>query len=570
MNKLLVVDDNQQNRYLAEVLFSKNGYQVAMAANGAEALELAYKKPPAVIITDVLMPVMDGFTLCRKWKMDERLKSIPFIFYTATYTDPEDEKFALNLGADRFIAKPVSPDVMLTAVREVLQESQTKTPSKSVFAEKESVYLKSYNQTLIHKLEQKVAQLEISNEALKNEIKERKQAEKEKSQLQNRLIQSHKMEAVGTLAGGIAHDFNNILMAIMGIVDIALIKLRIGQTVENHLHEVIDACDRAKELVRQILTYSRQSNIDRKKIQVKAIAKEALVMLRSSLPSNIEIRQNLASDSVILANATQIYQVLMNLCTNAAQALKESNGVITISLKDVEIKDTPAQSIENLPPGSYVLLQVSDSGVGMPADQLKRIFEPYFSTKKIGEGTGLGLSVVHGIVEDSGGQIRVRSTPGKGSTFSIYFPIIDGVAAPQKPVAEMTEGSQEHILLVDDEPDIVESGTELLIRLGYRVTAFVDSREALKAFQSQPTTFDLVITDMTMPGLTGDELAREVLRIRPDLPAILCTGFSDTITQEKADQLGINALLIKPFRLSELSKIIRKILDHDKSIPLTN
>jgi CheY-like chemotaxis protein len=566
MTKLLIVDDNQQSRYMANVLFSGNGYQVEMAANGAEALELARSKPPAVVVADVLMPVMDGFTLCRKWKLDEQLKSIPFIFYTATYTDPEDEKFALNLGADRFIAKPVSPDLMLSAVRDVLEEADTKAPAKSMFAEQESVYLKSYNQTLIHKLEQKVAQLEATKEALKKEIQERKQAEKEKSQLENKLIQSHKMEAVGTLAGGIAHDFNNILMAIMGIVDIAFIKLRTGQPVENHLQEVIDACDRAKELVRQILTFSRQSNMDRKPIQIKAIAKEALIMLRSSLPSNIEIRQNLASDSMILANATQIYQVLMNLCTNAAQALKENNGVIDIALNDVEIEDHPIQSGQHLAPGSYLMLQVRDSGAGMPADQMKRIFEPYYSTKKIGEGTGLGLSVVHGIVEDSGGIIMVRSTPAKGSTFSIYFPITDRVADEERPAAETTEGGCEHILLVDDESDIIESGSELLKRLGYRVTTFVDSRKALNAFKSQPATFDLAITDMTMPGLTGDLFAREMLQIRSDLPIILCTGFSDSITQEKADQLGIKALLIKPFRLSELSKIIRQILDNEEPV----
>jgi CheY-like chemotaxis protein/exonuclease VII small subunit len=562
MTKVLIVDDNQQNRYMAEVLFSRNGYRVEMAGNGAEALELARKKPPDVVVADILMPVMDGFALCRKWKMDKQLKSIPFIFYTATYTDPEDKKFALSLGADRFIAKPIAPELLIPMVQEVLDEMQTKGPAEGgVFAE-DDIFLKSYNQTLIHKLEQKVAQLEAANEALENEIKERKRAEKEKSQLESQLIQSQKMEAIGTLAGGIAHDFNNILMAIMGIADVALVKTRAGQSVQGHLQGVFDACDRAKELVRQILTFSRQSDMDREPIQIKTIAKEALKMLRSSLPSTIEIQQSLVSNSLILANSTQIYQVLMNLCTNAAQSLKESSGVVHVSLSDIDIEENHMISGQRLPPGSYLRLKVRDSGVGMPADQLERIFEPYYSTKEQGEGTGLGLSVVHGIVEDSGGKIVVRSTPGKGSTFSVYFPIINNAAAAERPAAEMPKGGSEHILLVDDESAIIKNGTELLERLGYCVTAFIDSQEALKAFRFQPNDFDLAIIDMTMPGMTGDVLARELLQIRSDLPVILCTGFSKKITQEKADQLGIKALLMKPFRLSELSKMIRQFLDN--------
>jgi signal transduction histidine kinase len=413
---------------MAEVLFSKSGYHVEYAGNGAEALESARKNPPDVVVADILMPVMDGFALCRKWKMDKQLKSIPFIFYTATYTDPEDEKFALSLGADRFIPKPISPELLIPMVQEVMDEAQAKGPAEGGAVAEEDIFLKSYNQALIHKLEQKVAQLEAANEALENEIKERKQAEEEKSQLESQLIQSQKMEAIGTLAGGIAHDFNNILMAIMGIADLALIKTRNGHAIEEQLRGVFNACDRAKELVRQILTFSRRSNIDRKPIQIKTIAKEVLKMLRSSLPRTIEIQQNLMSDSLIKADPTQIYQVLMNLCTNAAQSLKDSTGVVHVSLGDLDIEDNHIVSGQRLPPGSYLRLKVRDSGVGMIADQLERIFEPYYSTKEQGEGTGLGLSVVHGIVKESGGKIMVQSTPGKGSTFSVYFPIIDNVA----------------------------------------------------------------------------------------------------------------------------------------------
>jgi CheY-like chemotaxis protein len=526
MTKLLVVDDNAQNRYMIEVLFTGNGYQVESAANGAEALEKARKAPPDMIVSDILMPVMDGFALCREWRADDWLGSIPFIFYTATYTDPEDEKFGLSLGADRFIVKPIAPENLLTIVTDVLNRSQPDAPvSPASTVPSEDVYLRRYNQALIHKLEDKLEQLERTNQALEGEIKERKRAEDKMNRLECQLIQAQKMEAIGTLASGIAHDFNNILLAIMGYAEIALIDTRAGRPREKHLKEALNACGRAKELVNQILTFGRQTETDRKPVQVKTIVKEVIKLLRSSQPATIEIRQKLESDSLILADPTQIYQVVMNLGTNAAQAMNDGSGTIDILLADVELDESLVASYHGLTPGSYQKLEVSDNGMGMTTDQLKRIFEPYFSTKPRGQGTGLGLSVVHGIVKNTGGAISVYSEPRLGSTFKVFFPIFESDYVAEMPTVELPEGGRENILFVDDEPTLLEIGTELLGKLGYRVTTCRDGRAALETFQARPDEFDLVITDMTMPGLTGDRLAKELVQIRPALPVILCTGF---------------------------------------------
>jgi signal transduction histidine kinase len=563
MTKLLVVDDNEQNRYMAEVLLRGNGYEVESAVNGREALEKARKNYPSLIIADILMPVMDGFALCREWKLDDQLKSIPFIFYTATYTDPEDEKFALSLGADRFIVKPVEPEYLVTAIREVLDQFQANYPTLPVGGNSvEDVYLRQYNQVLIHKLEDKLAQLEVANQALQDEIRERKRAEEKLYRLERQLVQSQKMEAIGTLAGGIAHDFNNILLAIMGYAEIAFMDTREGKSVEKHLEQTLKASNRAKELVDQILTFSRQNEIDRQPVQIKPIVKEVLKLLRSSLPATIQIRQNLASKSLILANPTQIYQVMMNLCTNAAHAMKDGGGTIEVTLTDVEPDESFMSLQDNVASGFYQKLEVRDNGLGMTPDQLVHIFQPYYTTKKKGEGTGLGLSVVHGIVKNSGGEITVQSERNKGSQFKLFFPVVVSEAVADAPTAELPEGGREHVIFIDDELPLIEIGAMMLEKLGYQVSAFRDAKAALNVFKARPDDFDLVITDMTMPGLTGNQLIRELLQIRPGLPVILCTGFSAELTEEKASQLGVKAFLMKPFVFRDLAATIRHVLDN--------
>jgi signal transduction histidine kinase len=418
MTEILVVDDNEQNRYMAEVLLSGNGYRVVTAVNGADALEKARFRLPDLVLADILMPVLDGFALCREWRQDARLKSVPFIFYTATYTDPEDEKFALSLGADRFLVKPMSPESLLNVIKEVLAQFRSgQLQSDAGFLPEESVYLKEYNQTLIHKLEDKLSQLEATNRALHEEIERRKQIE-------GQLVQAQRMEAIGTLAGGIAHDFNNMLSAIMGHIEIALMDTRSGNPPEKHFLEALNACNRAKELVMQILTFSRPTEMDRQPVLVKPIVAEAIELIRSSLPDTIEINRNLKSDAKIMSNPTQIYQVVMNLCTNAGHAMKARGGVLTVTLVDVMIDEAFAALDRDVVLGLYQKLAISDTGEGMMPDQIARIFEPYFTTKKKQEGTGLGLSVVHGIVKNSGGMISVESKPGRGSTFNVFFPVI--------------------------------------------------------------------------------------------------------------------------------------------------
>ncbi len=561
MKKVLIADDNKQNLYMAEVLFSGNGYLVETAANGKEAIDKARLNLPDIILADILMPVMDGFALCREWRNDTQLKHIPFIFYTATYTEPKDEEFALSLGADRFVVKPVDGAELIAITEEVLKDVGNRQPEVSDAQNSdEEVYLRQYNQTLIHKLEDKLVQLEESNRKLEEEIKSRVSAEQKLHGLERQLVQLQKMEALGTLAGGIAHDFNNILMAIMGHAEIALIDTQEGIPAEKNIEQVINACKRAKELVNQILTFSRQTDMDKKPLNVKNIINEVHKLLCSSLPVNIEVKKVLKSDSFIIANPIEIYQVLMNLCTNASHAISCSEGTIEVSLTDVSLENGDDPLLGDLAPGIYQKLEVADDGSGIKTEMLNQIFNPYFTTKKKGVGTGLGLSVVQRIVQGVGGAVTVRSEIGKGTVFSIYFPVYKGDVTMEFSGAAPVKGGNEHILFVDDQQPLIELGVEMLKRLGYRVTAFNDSRKALEIFRTRPDDFDLVLTDMDMPVLSGVMLADEIIKVRSDIPVVLCTGFSDLTLEKKCQELGIKSFLMKPFVRSMLSETVRKAL----------
>jgi PAS domain S-box-containing protein len=379
--------------------------------------------------------------------------------------------------------------------------------------------------------------------------------------LQAQLQQAQKMEAIGTLAGGIAHDFNNILAAIIGYTELIGLRIKDEAKVRRYLQELRKAGNRAKDLIGQVLTFSRQSGEEQQPLYVSVILKEGLKLLRASLPSTIEIRQEIQVDSgKILANPTQVHQVLMNLCTNAAYAMREEGGVLEINLERIDIDSPTAALHPDLHPGPYVRLTVSDTGHGIPPDNLGRIFDPYFTTKEKGEGTGLGLAVVHGIVSSYGGAIEVNSEPGKGSTFQVYFPRIElGVKEIPRTVEPFPTGN-ERILFVDDEESLVEMGREMLEHLGYSVVTKTSSIEALELFRKEPDAFDLLITDMTMPGMIGERLAKEVMKIRQDLPVILCSGFSDRIDRDKAKEIGIKRLAMKPLVMRDLAVIIRETL----------
>jgi len=392
-----------------------------------------------------------------------------------------------------------------------------------------------------------------------------KRAEEEKEKIQAQLRQAQKMEAIGRLAGGIAHDFNNILSPILGYTDMALEDIPQDSRARTDLEHVIKAAKRAKALVQQILIFSRQDEQERKPVQIHLIIREALKLLQASLPSNIEIRQNIDTESgAVLADPTQIHQVIMNLCTNAYHAMRESGGVMTISLAKVEVDIKFVKQHPNLHEGQYIRLSVSDTGHGMDQATMERIFDPFFTTKGMGEGTGLGLSVVHGIVSSHDGEITVYSEPGKGSTFHVYLPRADGDVEQEVSRDEPIPKGKERVLFVDDEKEIAVMAKEMLERFGYKVTLKTSSIEALKAFRTHPNKFDIIITDQTMPHMTGTQLAKELMNIRTDIPIILTTGFSEMITPEKAKEMGIREYIMKPIVARDLGKIIREVLDKEK------
>ncbi len=380
--------------------------------------------------------------------------------------------------------------------------------------------------------------------------------------LQRQLRQAQKMEAIGTLAGGIAHDFNNILTIISGFAELAYHAQSAGSQAQSDLQQVLRASGRAGELVKQILTVSRKGDQEKIPVSVTPVVKETVKFLRASLPSTIDISHRIdPALGKILADPTQVQQVLMNLGTNAGHAMKEKGGQLDIRLDTVQLVEADLPLEPEMSAGPYLRLTVSDTGHGIPAEILDRIFEPYFTTKKTGEGTGLGLAVVHGIVKSHGGTIRVHSQVGQGSSFEAFFPFTEGADQPDAPVESDLPTGRESILFVDDEEAVAHLGKRLLEGLGYRVTTKTDSLEALEVFRSDPDQFDLVITDMTMPKATGRDLAMQIMRIRPNIPVVLCTGYSDQINEGQARALGIKEMMMKPLSRTRVAHLVRDVLD---------
>lgn len=381
----------------------------------------------------------------------------------------------------------------------------------------------------------------------------------ERKLLETRLVQAQKMEAMGTLAGGIAHDFNNILSVIIGYTEIARSKLT-NADMEGLLQNVLRAGDRAKSLIKQILTFSRRTDQKKRPVDLSIIVKEALKLLRPTIPSSIEIQQEIDSTLSVMADPTQIHQVLMNLCANSAHAMRDKGGVLGVFLHDCFISKHSSVS-PDLPPGSYVKLTVFDTGAGIKPDDLDRIFDPFFTTKPQGEGTGLGLSMVYGIVRECKGAILVNSAPGEGTSFEIYIPGIGEEGKSEAPEeVNAVPGGNERILFVDDEPDVARMAKEMIQMLGYSIYTETSSIKALEDFRSNPRRYDLVITDMTMPGMTGKDLAKELLKVRPGLPIIMCTGYSETVSKEEARQIGISEFRMKPVSMRNMAEAIRSAL----------
>jgi PAS domain S-box-containing protein len=392
------------------------------------------------------------------------------------------------------------------------------------------------------------------------DLTEIRRAEEEKRKLEAQLQQAQKMEAIGALAGGIAHDFNNILAAIIGYTELALLN-EAAAGVSAELRQALVAASRAKDLVKQILVFSRQAGEERMPVKVGAVVKEAVKFLRATIPSTIAMNLRIdESAGAVLSNSVELHQILMNLCTNAVHAIGEHGGVLEVAVQNAEIDPAQKRDFIELESGPYVRVSVRDTGHGMTPDVIERIFDPYFTTKAKGVGTGLGLAVVHGIVTKSGGAIEVQSRPGQGSTFHVYLPRVDLAehrpAGPSQPLI----GGSERILFVDDEKMLVDIGQKMLERLGYHVVARTSPIEALELLRAKPDHFDLVVTDQTMPGMTGDVLAMEVMRIRPDIPVVVCTGYSQVIDAERARQRGIKALVMKPILIHDIAAAIRKAI----------
>ncbi len=384
----------------------------------------------------------------------------------------------------------------------------------------------------------------------------------EKKQLEHKLLHAQKMEAIGTLVGGIAHDFNNILAAILGFSEMALMDAPGDSPVSDNLRQVVKAGYRAKDLVEQILSFSRQKNLRKRAIRISPIVREAVKSMRATLPSTITIDTDIAEDvGVVDADSTQIQQVVMNLCTNAGRAMDGRGGTLRIGLKELAVSTDEKHGVPELNPGPYLVLTVSDTGAGVPQDIRQRIFEPYFTTRFDGIGTGMELAVVHGIVKRHGGVITLESDGTSGSTFRVYLPVIRSALPVRDEQDTAAPTGTESILLIDDEKLLTDMGTQMLERLGYRVDATNSSVEALERFKRQPMDYDLVITDMTMPHITGDNLARELMAARPDIPIILCTGFNESITPSISASIGIRAFLMKPLKLHALAATIRQVLD---------
>lgn len=676
MSKLLIVDDNQKDIYLLQALLEGNGCEVAVALNGAEALEKARRDPPDIIISDILMPVMDGFTLCYEWRRDIRLKDIPFVFYTATYTDARDEELAMKAGADMFICKPVEPDEFMTVIQKAIKDfEESNIEPRKPDLEEEKDILKLYNERLILKLEEKMLELEkeiaeriktenslrlseekfskafrssptlmsistlqedrfidvndafietsgygreeiigrtslelgmwaypvdrnrvvnrlcehgiVQNEEIGIRIKTGKilttlfSAEiiymesepcvlsvalniTESKKLQSQLLHAQKMESIGRLAGGVAHDFNNILTAIVGFGNLIKMKLKEDDPLKTNVDYILSSAEKAAYLTQSLLTFSRKQKINPVYINLNEIIRKLEKFLLRIIGEDIAFKTIFTEEELnVMADINEMEQVLMNLITNARDAMPRG-GLLILKTQSVKIDDEFMQCYGYGKSGMYALISISDTGMGMDGKTKEMIFEPFFTTKEVNKGTGLGLSIIYGIIKQHNGYINVYSEPGTGTTFNIYLPLIKQtlkVSREKQADVSVPVGGTETILVAEDDTLIRKFVTAILTEFGYRVIAAEDGEDAINKFVDNKDSIQFVISDVIMPKKSGRELYEKIKSIKPEVKILFLSGYSKELIHKK-DLLeeGIE-IIPKPVKPDDLLRKIRKRLD---------
>ncbi len=515
---LLTIEDDPLLRSTLTTYLDGYDYTIIEAENGQQGLEQFNRYKPDIVLLDLRLPILDGLDVL--YTIHTSSPETPVIIVSGMGTF-EDVVTAMKNGAWDYIQKPIT-DLALLQI--------------------------SIDKALLH------VRLRQENEHYRENLEE------EVKQRTAELHQAQKLEAIGALAGGIAHDFNNILGVISGYTELSLLSNN-PETIPENLQQIQQATERATDLVSQILTFSRKGQSEHHPISMYPVIKEAVKMLKASLPATVDIKTDIAAGlEKIMADPTEILQVVMNLCTNGFHALKEETGTLCIAVQPIEITEAMAKEGIGGDPGEHLRLRVEDNGCGIPADKIQNIFDPFFTTKEAGKGTGLGLAVVSGIVTGCGGFIQVNSTPGEGTAIDLYFPVVEHAQEVRKTNSTPLPHGSGRVLFIDDEPALAELGQHMLTHLGYQVTACQSSLRGLEIFRARPDDFDLVITDQAMHGLPGSELITLLREIRPNLPVILCTGYSSTLTDKKLNTLQVNKFLMKPLTLRALAQGVQQAL----------